>query len=106
MNAKIESPEPEYIHEDEHSSPWIKSKPAKLIGIIGGGVLALVASFGIGVAVGHEVNPKSDHIAGFDRDGGHKFPGAPRPPHHEDQEHGHGDFQMPEPSATPEVQNN
>lgn len=108
MNAKIENPEPEYIHEDDNSTPWIKSKTAKLIGIITGGVLALGVSFGAGVVVGHEANEELGHVAGFDRDGDHQFrgPDGKRPPHPEGQERGHGEFQMPEATATPEVQNN
>ncbi|MEY4499517.1 MAG: hypothetical protein RL101_417 [Actinomycetota bacterium] len=105
MNAKIENPEPEYIHEDDNSTPWIKSKTAKLIGIITGGVLALGVSFGAGVVVGHETNEDLGKVAGFDRDGDHKFPNGQHPPRPGDRDGDgeHGQFdpnQVPSPMPT------
>ncbi|MEY4321194.1 MAG: hypothetical protein RLZZ471_1135 [Actinomycetota bacterium] len=76
MNAKNE---PTYVVE-EVKEPWIKSKAAKLTGIIAGGVLALGAAFGAGLVLGSEGHrPGPLGIAGIDRDGDHKFPGGIQP---------------------------
>ena len=72
MNAKNENP---YIHEEVATESWFKSKAGKLTIAIVGGVVALGAAFGTGVAVGSDFAG----IEGFDRDGDHKFQGDQQP---------------------------
>ena len=94
MNAKNE---PTYV-VDEVKEPWIKSKAAKLTGVIVGGVLVLGATFGAGLVIGAEGHgPVGLGIAGFDGNGDHKFPGGQMPdgmhPHGPgDQDGDHGNF--------------
>lgn len=79
MNPKNETP---YIHEEVRTESWFKSKAGKLTVAIVGGVVALGAAFGTGIAVGSEFGhggPGIPGIAGFDRDGDHKFQGDQQP---------------------------
>lgn len=108
MNAKNE---PTYVVE-EVNEPWIKSKAAKLTGIIAGGVLALGVAFGAGLVLGSDGHgPVGPGIAGFDRDGDHKFPGGERhdgqhPPRPGDNDGDHGNFDPGKaPSSPPSTQN-
>jgi hypothetical protein len=105
MNAKNETP---YIHEEPNSEPWIKSRSAKLTGIIAGGVLALGAAFGAGVAIGSDFGPRGElGIAGFDRHDDRDRHGddRQRPPHPGERDENHGEFQLPEPTNPPATQN-
>lgn len=117
MNPKNETPD--YVIEEVSSTPWIKSKAGILTTAIVGGVILLGGAFGTGVAVGASAGHGFPGGIGFDRDGDHqfkgqgKFPGGPAGQLPEGQhpggpgDHdGDGDFQMPQPSQTPSVQQN
>lgn len=103
MNAKNETP---YIHEETTTQPWIKSKAAKITGIAAGGALVLVGTFGAGIAIGSEFGQPHPGIAGFDRDGDHRFPGGhdQRPPRPGDKDGGQFDPNQ-KPSGAPTTQN-
>ena len=107
MNAKNE---PTYVVE-EANEPWIKSKAAKLTGVIAGGVLVLGATFGAGLVIGAEGHgPAGPGIAGFDRDGDHNFQGGQLPdgqhqPRPGDQDGDQGNFNPGQaPSSAPSTQ--
>jgi hypothetical protein len=113
MNVKNENPESPYIIDEAKSEPWIKSKAGKLTALIAGGVLALGASFGAGIAVGSQVNPVSRDgfgAEGFGGDADYKFPGGQmpngqHPPRPGDQDDDNGQFKPGlAPSADPETQ--
>ena len=103
MNAKNETP---YIHDEPAHESWVKSKGAKLTAAIVGGIIVLGGTFGAGIAVG--ASPGGHNlpgIAGFDRDGDHRFPGGDgqRPPRPGDHDGDHGQFnpnQAPVPAPT------
>ena len=76
MTPKNETP---YIHEEVRTESWFKTKAGKLTVAIVGGVVALGAAFGTGIAVGSELGHGGIGIAGFDRDGDHKFQGDQQP---------------------------
>lgn len=107
MNAKNDI---EYIHEEAPTESWIKSKAGKLTVLIVGGVVALGAAFGTGISVGSEFGHGGLGIAGFDRDGDHKFNGqfpggdGQRPPRPGDQDGGQFN-PNPQSSQAPSTQN-